>query len=190
MKTLVPRMPLTGLLSLTKAQFHAQYSPSLGYNNLTVGAIIFKPSTANTHRLLLLKRAAHDHAFPGMFAIPGGHVEDTDLSIFHGLKREVLEETTMLVQGIIDQIDPLVWVTTRSVQKGESNSVTKSRSLQITFVCEVEGLAFQVDPEEHSMGIWADREEAEKVVMSTGMRRVVENAFKWKEAELQKGLKL
>lgn len=117
-----------------------------------------------------------------MFAIPGGHVEDSDPSIFHGLKREVLEETTMQVRGVIDQIDPLAWVTVGSVQREDRVSVQEFTSLQISFVCAVEGETFHVDPEEHSVGVWADREEAGKLDMSSGMRRVVENAFKWKEA--------
>ena len=120
-----------------------------------------------------------------MFAIPGGHVEDTDLSIFHGLKREVFEETTMLVQDVIDQIDPLAWVTSRRTQEEEKLLESEFTSLQISFVCNVEGVTFQVDPEEHSMGVWADKEEAAKLDMSEGMREVVDNAFKWKEAELE-----
>lgn len=57
-------------------------------------------------------------------------------------------------------------------------------NLQIKFVCDVEGDAFQTDPEEHSEGMWADKEEAEKLDMSTGMRRVVESAFMWKQADV------
>ena len=114
-----------------------------------------------------------------MFAIPGGHVEDTDKDVLHGLKREVLEETTMVVRDIIDQIDPLSWVTE-----------TNHTSVQLMFVCSVEGDTFQVDPEEHSMGVWADREKAATLVMSTGMRGVVENAFKWKEATAKEKSKI
>ena len=190
MKTIISKLPLTGLLSLTKAQYHSLYSSSPRYDEITVGAIIFKPSTVNTHNILLLKRAAHDSAFPNMFAVPGGHVEDTDLSIFQGLKREVFEETTMLVRGIIDQIDPLAWVTESPVQGAAEASVTRLTTLQLNFVCDVEEMTFQVDPEEHSVGVWADREEAGRLDMSTGMRRVVENAFKWKEAMGEEGAKL
>ena len=117
-------------------------------------------------------------------------MEGTDLSIFQGLKREVFEETTMLVRGVIDQIDPLAWVTEGPVQGEAEASVKRFTSLQLNFVCDVEGTAFQVDPEEHSEGVWADREEAERLDMSTGMKRVVENAFKWKEAMAKRGAKL
>lgn len=189
MEAAIPKMPLSGLLSLTKAQLHSQYPRSLRYDRIVVGAIIFQPSTTTGNRLLLLKRAAHDPAFPNMFAIPGGHVEDTDLSIFRGLKREVFEETTMSIQAVIDQVDPLAWVTLRRTQGTENVSESKYTSLQMSFVCNVEGVTFQVDPEEHSMGVWADREEAAKLEMSEGMRGVVDSAFKWKEAELEKASK-
>lgn len=116
MNAILPETSLTGLLSLSKVQFHSHYHPSLRYHNIAFGAIIFKRSIANTHKLLLLRRAAHDSAFPNMFAIPGGHIEDTDLNIVHGLKREVLEEKTMLVQRVIDQVDPISWVTVRPGQ--------------------------------------------------------------------------
>ena len=125
-----------------------------------------------------------------MFSIPGGHVEDSDLNILHGLKREVFEETNMLVQRVLDQIDPLAWVTVRSVQAEDKATVSKLTNLQIMFVCDVKDDTLRVDPEEHSEGLWADKEEAEKLNMSTGMRRVVESAFMWKEADVNEGWKL
>lgn len=124
-----------------------------------------------------------------MFAIPSGHVEETDSSIFHGLKREVFEETTMLVQAVIDQVDPLAWVTSKRTKEKEKVLKSEFTNLQISFVCNVEGVTCQVDPKEHSMGVWADREEAASLEMSEGMRGVVDSAFKWKEAELERGSK-
>ena len=95
----------------------------------------------------------------------------------------------MSIQAVIDQVDPLAWVTLRRTQGTENVSESKYTSLQMSFVCNVEGVTFQVDPEEHSMGVWADREEAAKLEMSEGMRGVVDSAFKWKEAELEKASK-
>ena len=184
MKVVLPKISLTGLLSLTKAQFHSHYHPSLRYHNIAVGAIIFKRSTANPHKILLLRRAAHDSAFPNMFAIPGGHVEDVELNILHALKREVREETTMLVERVVVQIDPLSWVTEGPGRAEANGSITRFKNLQLSFVCDVKDDAFQIDPEEHSEGMWASKEETKKSIMSTGMRRVVENAFMWKQAHV------
>ena len=113
---------------------------------------MFKHFAGCPPKLLLLKRAAHDPAFPNLFAIPGGHIEATDTSAFHGLKREVLEETSMVVRDVVNQIDPLMWVTETSSEK----------NMQLIFVCNVVGETFRVDPEEHSMGVWADKKEAAK----------------------------
>ena len=190
MKAMIPELSLKGLLALTKAQFQLKYPPTLRYDNITVGAIIFNRSPAHNHKLLLLKRAAHDPAFPEKFAIPGAHVEDTDESIEHGLKREVWEETSMTIEKITDQINPLAWVTQRSPDGDGAGPTREATSIQIMFVCDVDGETFKVDPEEHSMGVWADREEAASLDMSTGMRRVVSDAFSWKESMLKKGTKL
>ena len=190
MEAIIPKIPLSSLLSLTKAHFCSHYHPPLRYNNILVGAVLFQPSTAGAHKLLLLKRAAHDPAFLNLFAIPGGHVEDNDQSILHSLKRELFEETTMLVGDVVDQIESLVWVTEKSIEGEGVSLVKKFTSLQLNFVCDVEGWAFRVDPEEHSVGVWADREEMEKLEMSTGMRKVVDNAFRWKAAVVKRSTKL
>ncbi len=190
MKAIVPKIPLSSLLSLTKTQFYSHCHPPLRYNNILVGAVLFQPSTAGTHKLLLLKRAAHDSAFPNLFAIPGGHVEDNDLSILHSLKREVFEETTMLVRDVVDQIELLAWVTEKPIEGKEMGLLKKFTSLQLNFVCDVEGWAFKVDPEEHSVGVWANKEEVGKLEMSTGMRKVVDNAFRWKAAVVKRDAKL
>ena len=172
MKDSTPKESLAKLLSMTKAQFKTEYPL---YDNFVVGALIFKPSPSTPHKLLLLKRAAHDPAFPNLFAIPGGHVEESDESAFHGLEREVLEETSLVVREVVDQIKPLIWTTETNV-----------KSVQLIFVCDVVGETFRVDPEEHSMGVWAGREEAVELEMSSGMRKVVGDAFKWRE-ETTKG---
>lgn len=39
----------------------------------------------------------------------------------------------------------------------------------------------RVDREEHSVGCWVDGEEAGRLDMSGGMRRVVEDAFRWRD---------
>ena len=57
-------------------------------------------------------------------------------------------------------------------------------------VCDVEGDGFRVDPKEHSVGVWADEAEAEKLEMSVGMREMVKNAFEWKKAIMKKDLYL
>lgn len=96
----------------------------------------------------------------------------------------------MLTKGVIGHIDPLVWVTERSVLGADHSAVTKLTSVQLNFVCDVVGETFQVDPDEHSVGVWAAKEEAERLDISTRMRSVVEDAFEWKDGGESVGLKL
>ena len=85
---------------MTKTQCKSQRALFPRYDNVLVGAVIFNPSVTSSHKMLLLERAAHDPAFPDLFTIPGGHVEDTDPTLLHGLKREAQEETNLAVRGI------------------------------------------------------------------------------------------
>ena len=107
-------MSLTALLSMTETQVEARCLSFRYFDNIVVGAIIFKPFAAGNNKLLLLKRPAHDPAIRDMFAIPGGHVEDSDKDILRALKREALEETALVVRAVKDQIEPLAWTMERT----------------------------------------------------------------------------
>ena len=186
MKVTIPNMSLTTLLSMTKSQLKSRCPPFQTYDHIVVGAIIFKSFAAGNNKLLLLKRAAHDRAFPNMFAIPGGHVKDSDKDILHALKREVLEETALVVRAVKGQIEPLAWTTERNTRGNGDCAETGVKSVQFIFVCDVEGEEFRVDPREHSVGVWVDEEEAGKLNVSFGMRGVVKDAFEWEKAMVKK----
>ena len=82
-------MDFSTTLALTKAQC-LQRNPlpsGAAYDKLVVGAIIFHPTSA-VPKLLLVKRAAHETAFPNVFETPGGKVDDEDASILDGLKEK------------------------------------------------------------------------------------------------------
>ena len=115
----------------------------------------------------------------------------------HSLAREVLEETGLRVRRVVEQIDALAWVTVgREGEEEEEEGTAGGASLQLMFVCEVAAgggettmtteVELRIDAREHSMGCWVDGEEEEVEVegggldMSEGMRRVVEDAFRWK----------
>lgn len=57
------------------------------------------------------------------------------------------------------------------------------------FVCEVGGedTTVRVDAGEHSVGRWVDEVEAGRLDMSGGMRRVVEDAFGWRDGVGERG---
>jgi hypothetical protein len=68
--------------------------------------------------------------------------------------------------------------------------VSKS-CVQVNFVVELEGNEIVVDPEEHSVGIWAGAHEFEALEMTDGMRVLVKNASndqRFKEQWTNRGL--
>lgn len=61
--------------------------------------------------------------------------------------------------------------------------MVQKSSLQLNFVCEIAEATFRVNPEEHSVGMWAARDEIGGLEMTEKMRLVVEDAFRWKESQ-------
>lgn len=117
-----------------------------------IAAAIFHPSYNEDAKILLLKRAAHESAYPNVFEIPGGNVEDTDANLLSTLKREVEEETALLVTEVTDvAIAPFSYsIEKEKVEPSGEKVVTTKTTLQLNFVCEVIQTKFQVNPEEVS----------------------------------------
>ncbi|KAJ5041261.1 uncharacterized protein L3040_005809 [Drepanopeziza brunnea f. sp. 'multigermtubi'] len=78
------------------------------FAHLCVGALIFRrraPAGGPAQsQLLLLQRAATDHA-PGVWEVPGGGVEPAeDATVLHAVVREVFEETGLRVGRFVRQV--------------------------------------------------------------------------------------
>ena len=97
------------ILSLTKAKYRLQHLSPSGqpFDKMVVGAIIFYPSHSNPPKILLLKRAAHETAFPNVFELPSGKVEDTDASLYDRLEREIREETDLSIASVQGMVEPM-----------------------------------------------------------------------------------
>ncbi|KAM0280793.1 hypothetical protein ACHAQH_003821, partial [Verticillium albo-atrum] len=54
-------------------------------DKVTVGAAIVRTNNKGHIQILLLKRAAHETYYPGVFEIPGGKVDDSDATVYDGL---------------------------------------------------------------------------------------------------------
>ena len=176
------------ILSLNKASYRLQHlSPSgQAFDKVVVGAIIFHPSTTPP-RILFLKRAAHEPAFPNIFELPSGKVEDTDATIFDGLKREVREETGLEIARVHGMVEPMYYTIERRIEDGGEEVEGKRTTVQMNFVCEVEGDGdgFRVNLEEHSEGRWAGESEVGGLDVTAEMRMVLGDAFEWKKAQLR-----
>ena len=148
-----------------------------------MSAVIFHPTSSPSAKILLLKRAANEKFYPNVFEVPGGHVEDTDADIFQALVREVHEKTALSFDCVKASIEPLAYSTGKKVKRGDKEVVVQKSSLQLNFVCEITEDTFRVNPEEHTEGMWAAKDEIGDLEMTNEMRLVVEDAFRWKESQ-------
>lgn len=131
-----------------------------------VGAAIFQEPESKNRRILLLQRASHD-TFPNAWELPGGHVEP-DEKINDAVRREVEEETSLIVANIIGELKPMTW---------ESKSKTQS-NVQLNYVVKVQpGGTVKPDPKEHSDWRWATLEDLESLYITPEMRKVVQDAL-------------
>lgn len=83
-----------------------------------VGAIILKANRNGTSNILLLKRAANEEFYPNKFEIPGGKFEDSDPFLGAAVKREVYEETGMVLKDIVGLIRPFEYTMEKMVKEG------------------------------------------------------------------------
>ena len=130
--------------------------------------------SASPWRLLILKRAATDRAFPNLWAVPGGHVEPGE-KIFQAIERETKEETGLGVDHFVGEFEELHW---RS-EHGQPN-------VQFNFVVTVKSNeSIRLSREEHSAWMWTNVDDIETLPCSKGMAEVFANAFKvaarWKK---------
>ena len=178
-------LELQMLLSLTKSEYRVKHPSPAGHphDKIVVGAVIFHPAPSPPAKILLLKRAANEKFYPNVFEVPGGHVEDTDADICQALVREVHEETALSFDSIKASLEPFAYTTEKITKRGEEEIVVQKSSLQLNFVCEITEDTFRVNPEEHSEGMWAAKDEIGDLEMTNEMRLVVEDAFRWKESQ-------
>lgn len=100
-------------------------------------------------KVFLPKRAATKKLFPGVFELPGGHI-DWNEDIVEGLKREILEEHSMRIKVG----DPFASFT-------YFNEVQGSHSVEIIYFATFEDLIenIKINPEDHTEFKWISQEE-------------------------------
>jgi 8-oxo-dGTP pyrophosphatase MutT (NUDIX family) len=161
----------TSKLSMTRAEFRETHFSSTGkpYDKIVIGAIVFIGN-----RILLLKRASDEIYYPNVFELPSGNVDETDPTLAHALSREFKEKTGLHIKSVLSELLPPFEYETSKMVGGVQ--VSKS-CVQVNFVVGVEGDEIVVNPEEHSVGIWAGTDEFERLEMTEGMRGLVRKAF-------------
>lgn len=126
-----------------------------------VGGALF-----NNCKLLILKRVASKAVCPGMWEIPGGHVEEgeTDKG---ALERELFEETGLSV---------LV----RKRYCTISYDLEGQQAEENDYIVESVGGTVRLNSREHSAFRWVSKDEIEKFDISNEMRHSIMAAFEEK----------
>ena len=106
-------------------------------------------------KLFLPKRADTKKFLPGVFELPGGHI-DFGEDIITGLKREIDEEFGMSIRigdpfAVFDNV----------------NDVKGSNSVEIIYFGQFEGSVedIKLNPEDHSEFVWFDDSDYEKILI-------------------------
>ncbi len=132
---------------------HDSEIPAEGQQVITACAFIHHQFDG-IEKVFMPKRAASKKFMPGVFELPGGHI-DYGEDIVTGLKREIMEEHGMQIRvgdpfGVFDYV----------------NEVKGSHSIQVTYFAEfIDPLEnIQLNPEDHSEFIWFDGNDFESVM--------------------------
>lgn len=132
---------------------HDSAAPARGQQVISVVAFIHKLEDGQ-HKVFLAKRAATKAFLPGLWEMPGGHV-DFGEDIIAGLKREVMEEFNMQIT-VGDPFACFTYV----------NKVKESHSIEVVYFAQFSSgeSSIQLDPEDHSEYRWFTKDEVEKAV--------------------------
>jgi 8-oxo-dGTP diphosphatase len=103
-------------------------------------------------KAFLPKRAATKKFLPGVFEMPGGHI-DYGEALVDGLKREIMEELGMNI-SVGDPFAAFTYM----------NDIKRSHSVEIIYFAKFTDPIemIKLDPEDHSEYIWVSLEEIEK----------------------------
>ncbi|KAL9099263.1 MAG: hypothetical protein Q9163_005216 [Psora crenata] len=155
------------------------------YDKIVIGTIIAQRGMGEVGgkpEILHLKRAAHEDAYPNIWEIPGGKVEDSDPTILDAVKREVIEETGMEVVKVIGAVKSFDYAMEKKMEDaGGAEVIIRLNSLQLNFICVVAKYDVLVSPEEHSEYQFARRSMLAGLEMTEQMRAVVDEGLTWAE---------
>jgi len=127
---------------------HDSEVPAEGKQVITACAFIHR-NFDGTEKLFLAKRAETKKFLPGVFELPGGHINFGE-DIVDGLKREVMEEFGMNI-SVGDPFSVFTYI----------NDIKGSHSVEVVYFAEftdsIENI--KINPEDHSEYKWISENE-------------------------------
>ncbi|MBI4036703.1 NUDIX hydrolase [Candidatus Daviesbacteria bacterium] len=142
---------------MTYKASHDSETPANGQQILTAGAFIHKKFNG-IEKVFLPKRAVTKKFLPGIYELPGGHI-DFGENMIGGLKREVKEENEME----INVGDPFYVFT-------YANKIKGSHSIEVIYFATFINPITQIKthPEDHSEYKWFSENEMDEVMINKG----------------------
>lgn len=122
-------------------------------NGLATANVVFSNTTG---KVLLVQRAAHD-SMPNRWEVPGGAVDNEDLTILHAAARELWEEAGLFATRFTHMVAEKSGLDPGFVF---SNAKRTSTWCRFTFAVEVVTCdTVKLEPNEHQDFLWASEEE-------------------------------
>ncbi len=158
---------------------HDSETPAVGQQVITACAFIHQ-NFDGAEKVFMPKRALAKKFLPGVFELPGGHVEFGE-DIIEGLKREIKEE----FESEVNVGDPFFVFT-------YTNNIKGSHSVEVLYFCKfITPLnKIMIHPDDHSEYKWFAEDELDKIVESGKGNSDPEIKAIQKAFELLKGNKL
>jgi 8-oxo-dGTP diphosphatase len=134
---------------------HDSETPAKGQQVITACAFIHH-KFKGVEKAFLLKRSTNRKFLPGVFEIPGGHI-DFGEDIVAGLKREILEETGKEI-SVGDPFFVFTYL----------NNVKESHSIEVIYFTVFKEVAHNVtlNPEKHTEYGWISESDISKIIKS------------------------
>lgn len=155
-----------------KKVFHDSETSAHGQQVITACACIMRQD-AGEWQMLLCKRAATKKFLPGVFEVPGGHI-DFGEDIVEGLQREIMEELEVEIV-VKETVHAFTYL----------NEIKGAHAVEVLFLAELADAGAEIaqHPEDHSEFVWASSERAEELYAAkeedmelVGIRRAFERA--------------
>ena len=136
---------------------HDSETPAIGQQVFTACAFIYKLD-AGVPKVLLAKRAMTKKFFPGIYELPGGHIEYGE-DMIEGLKREVQEELQVDIS-----VGDVVGVFTYT------NEVKQCQSIEVVYLAQLLSPESEISihPADHSEFVWCSEADLTATIESAG----------------------
>ncbi|KAK7754447.1 hypothetical protein SLS62_003467 [Diatrype stigma] len=133
--------------------------------------------------VLLVRRTEDTDHYPGIWHLPGGQIEPTDLNVKAAIERLVFDKTNLKVTRVLEQLDYAYRGKDEETKlvanpAGGEDLVVNKVVYMINYVVEVEDLdAFRLKTDEYTSQYWIDEDMVSSLGATESVKRAVSEAL-------------